>query len=84
MVYSFSIPPEDKAAHDVPDFGVYLLEKHNKERQRFFALQKMAAQEGMIPDEWVRQHFPNGRDSQGRSLAEFLDTLPSDTAFTSQ
>ncbi|MGE0131299.1 MAG: hypothetical protein AB7U82_24725 [Blastocatellales bacterium] len=75
---------EEKGAHAPPDFGAYLLEKHNKEQRRFFVLQKIAAQQDVTAAEWVRQHFPNGRDSLGRSLAEFLDSLSSDTASTSQ
>jgi hypothetical protein len=58
------------------DFGAYLIEKHNKEQRRFFALQKIAAQQGVTADQWVGQNFPNGCDSHGRSLKEFLDTLP--------
>ena len=79
-----SAPPEENGTHAVQDFGVYLVEKHNREQHRFFALQKVAGQQGVTAAEWVRRHFPNGRDSLGRSLAEFLDTLPSDTASTSQ
>jgi phosphoketolase len=75
---------EENSSHATPDFGAYLLEKHNKEQRRFLALQKMAAQQGVTAAEWVRQHFPNGRDSLGRSLAEFLDSLSFDTASTSQ
>jgi hypothetical protein len=77
-------PSEENAMRGAPDFGAYLLEKHNKERRRYLALQKIAAQQGVTAAEWVRQHFPNGRDILGRSLAECLDTLSSDTASTSQ
>lgn len=59
----------------VKGFGAYLVEKHEKERQRFFALQDLAAQQGVSPGEWVRQHFPDGRDNQGRLLSEVLDTV---------
>ncbi len=75
---------EENASHATPSFGAYLLEKHNKEQRRFFALQKIAEQQGVTAAEWVRQHFPNGRDNMGRSLAEFLDSLSPDTASTSQ
>jgi hypothetical protein len=66
------------------EFGAYLLEKHNREQRRFFALQELAAQQGVTAAEWVRRHFPNGCDNLGRSLAEFLDTHTSDTASISQ
>jgi hypothetical protein len=56
-------------------FGAYLIEKHGREVKRSSALANIAAQQGIAPDEWVRRNFPNGRDSQGRSLSEALDTL---------
>lgn len=80
-VTPFSTPPEENGTHAVPDFGAYLLEKHNQEQCRFLALQKVAAQQGVSAAEWVRQHFPNGHDCQGHSLAEALNTLPSDSRF---
>lgn len=56
-------------------FGAHLLEKHHQEIKRSAALEDIAARQGVTPEEWVRQNFPNGRDSQGRLLAERLDTL---------
>jgi hypothetical protein len=56
-------------------FGAHLAEKHDKEVKRSSALANVAAQQGITPDEWVRRNFPNGRDSQGRSLSEVLDSL---------
>ncbi len=67
--------PEKNETGAVKDFGAYLIEKHEKEAQRFSALKNVAAQQGVSPGEWVRQHFPNGRDNQGRLLSESLDTL---------
>jgi hypothetical protein len=60
-------------------FGAYLAEKHDKEVKRSSVLAKVAAQQGITSDEWVRRHFPNGRDSQGRSLSEALDSLEEDS-----
>jgi hypothetical protein len=80
MAPPVSAPSEENTAYNIPDFGAYLLEKHNQEQRRFLALQKIAAQQGVTAAEWVRQQFPNGRDNLGRSLTEFLDTLISDTA----
>jgi hypothetical protein len=66
---------EKNEAGAVKDFGAYLLEKHEREKQRFAALQHIAAQQGIPPGEWVRRHFPQGRDNQGRLLSEALDAF---------
>lgn len=52
-----------------------LAEKHEVERRRFFALEEQAEKEGLTPEEWVRQNCPNGKDLQGRSLAQILDGI---------
>jgi hypothetical protein len=67
--------PEKSETGAVKDFGAYLVEKHEREKQRSAALQSIAAQQGILPGEWVRQHFPNGRDNQGRLLSEALDAF---------
>jgi hypothetical protein len=61
------------------EFGAYLAEKHLKELKRSSALANIAAQLGITPDEWVRRNFPNGRDTQGRSLSEALDAIVQDS-----
>ncbi len=70
----------DSSIHD-PDsppihteFGTYLAKKHEDEKRRFFVLEEIAEKQGITPQEWVRQHCPNGKDSQGRSLSQILDS----------
>ena len=55
--------------------GDYLLEKHEDEKRRFFVLEEIAEKQGVTPQEWVRQNCPNGKDSQGRSLSQILDSF---------
>lgn len=57
------------------EFGDYLTGKHMREQRRSSALAKIAAELGITPQDWVSQNFPNGRDSQGRSLSEALDAI---------
>ena len=64
-------------AVEAPDaeLEAILAEKHEAERRRFFALEVIAEKEGLTPQKWVRQNCPNGKDHQGRSLAQVLDTF---------
>ncbi len=57
------------------EFGEYLAKKHEDEKQRFFVLEEIAEKEGVTPQEWVRKNCPDGKDNQGRSLSQILDSF---------
>ena len=71
-----SVPTSDPYAQPRhTEFGAYLAKKHEDEKRRFFVLEEIAEKDGMTPQEWVRQNFPNGKDAQGRSLSQILDSF---------